>query len=304
MAQPRFKDIQLPQLRSFCLVATEGSFTKAAKLLDISVPAVWDRVRALERRLGVTLLRWHDQTVELTRDGRLLLDLVQPHVSGLDSLVKMLEVRRAELPDQLVIASIQYLVDYHLPVPIRQFNEAHPLVSLRVLADTRWGPVIRAVEEGDAELGLTIYDPDEPRSRYLDYHDLFPMDFMLLAPPGHALLRKKKLEPADLVGQPLILTPGGRAHLEKVLRRDGLADRLHIVLETNSTITVQHYVAQGVGVSAGFAEPQLAKSPPRVQLRVLDPARSLRTALLVCKGAHLSAAATSFREIARRSLSG
>ena len=47
----RYKEIQLAQLRSFCLAATEGNFTSAAKALGLSASTVWQQVRALEREL-------------------------------------------------------------------------------------------------------------------------------------------------------------------------------------------------------------------------------------------------------------
>src|SRR5215475_7854408 len=97
----KYKDIQLPQLRSFCVAATEGNFTAAATALGLSVSGVWQQVRALERELGVTLLRRQGRSVELTPPGRLLLELAQPHVSGIDSLVRLFEARYAELPQPL-----------------------------------------------------------------------------------------------------------------------------------------------------------------------------------------------------------
>src|SRR5262245_32393070 len=101
----RYKELQLPQLRSFCLAATEGSFTAAAKALGLSNSTVWQQVRALERQLRARLLRRRGRAVEVTDEGRLLLDLVQPHVSGLDSLSRLFEARRADLPQELVVAS-------------------------------------------------------------------------------------------------------------------------------------------------------------------------------------------------------
>ena len=62
-----YKDIQLPQLRGFCLAATSHSFTAAAKALGLSVPAVWQQVRALERELGASLLRRNGAKVDSTR---------------------------------------------------------------------------------------------------------------------------------------------------------------------------------------------------------------------------------------------
>src|SRR5262249_55111759 len=124
--EQRYKDLQLPQLRSFCLAATERNFTTAAKLLGVSAPTVWQQVRALERRLRTTLLRRQGRNVELTPDGRLLLELVHPHVSGLDSLEALFAARQAEMPRQLTVAAIPYLTSSHLLGPVREFSAAHP----------------------------------------------------------------------------------------------------------------------------------------------------------------------------------
>ncbi len=61
----RHKDLQLAELRSFCLAATQGTFAEAAEAAGISRAAVWQQVRALERRLGIVLLRRQGRTVEL-----------------------------------------------------------------------------------------------------------------------------------------------------------------------------------------------------------------------------------------------
>lgn len=45
--QPRYKNLDLPQLRSFVLVAAEGSYAAAARALSISTPVVWEQVRCL-----------------------------------------------------------------------------------------------------------------------------------------------------------------------------------------------------------------------------------------------------------------
>src|SRR5262249_41047602 len=118
----RYKEIQLAQLRSFCLAATEGNFTSAAKALGLSASTVWQQVRALERELKAKLWRRRGRVVELTDEGRLL----QPHISGLDSLRRLFETRRAGSPQELVVASGAYLLAHYLPKPIQQFRVQHP----------------------------------------------------------------------------------------------------------------------------------------------------------------------------------
>ena len=65
----RYKDLELTPLRSFCLVAREGNFSKAAKALRLSTSAVWQQVRSLERTLKAPLLQRRGRLVELTEEG-------------------------------------------------------------------------------------------------------------------------------------------------------------------------------------------------------------------------------------------
>jgi DNA-binding transcriptional LysR family regulator len=109
----RYKEIQLAQLRSFCLAATEGNFTEAARALGLSASTVWQQVRALERELKAKLLRRRGREVELTDEGRLLLETVQPHVGALDSLRRLFEARREGIRQELVVASGAYLFAHH-----------------------------------------------------------------------------------------------------------------------------------------------------------------------------------------------
>src|SRR5262245_33229667 len=92
----QYKDLQLAHLRSFALAAVRGTFTAAAEALGLSVSAVWQQVRALERHLGAALLRRNGRAVELTPEGRLVLELIQPQLSSFDSLAQLFEARRRE----------------------------------------------------------------------------------------------------------------------------------------------------------------------------------------------------------------
>src|SRR5262245_23638861 len=124
--QERHKDLQLAQLRSFCLAATQGTFAEAAEAAGVSRAAVWQQVRALERRLGTVLLRRRGRTVELTPDGRLVLDIILPYVQGLDSLDRLIETRRAETPLRLTVAAPPAQLSFTLHKPLQQFARAHP----------------------------------------------------------------------------------------------------------------------------------------------------------------------------------
>src|SRR6478752_96071 len=126
--QFRYKAIQLPQLRSFCLAGQAKNFTTASRELNLSASTVWEQIRALERILGCTLFIRDGRSLELTAEGQVLLDIVQPHIEALDSLKRLFDAGRAKLSPRLVIASSQYLLRFHLPGPIQTFTSQFPQV--------------------------------------------------------------------------------------------------------------------------------------------------------------------------------
>jgi|SRR5579859_3249151 len=66
-------DLELRQLRTFVAVARRRSFTRAAEDLAMAQQAVSQQIKALERSLGVMLLRRTPRSVELTPEGNLFL---------------------------------------------------------------------------------------------------------------------------------------------------------------------------------------------------------------------------------------
>ena len=62
-------------LRAFHAVATEGSFTKAARALNVTQPTLSGQVKALEEQFGVRLFDRRKRKIELTDIGRNLLDI-------------------------------------------------------------------------------------------------------------------------------------------------------------------------------------------------------------------------------------
>ena len=284
-----YKGIQLPQLRGFCSVAQEGSFTAAARALGLSKPTVWQQVRALERELGVTLLDQRGRRAELTAEGRLLLGLIQPHVSGLDSLVRLFETQRAHLQQRLTVASTPYLIAHHLPRPIQAFTEAHPSVRLHLRDDLQGENVVRMVDQGQMDLGFVPYLPDEPRNPYLVYDDLFELEFTLLTAARHPLAHQKRVGPHDLVQYPII-KGGGYNHriLESLLRRHNLLESLHVVMESGSTDIVKKYVGLGIGVAVLYMGDEPDGQPKGLHHRPFGAETpNLSVALVLRKGAHL-----------------
>lgn len=79
--------MELRHLRHFVAVAEELSFTRAAERLGMAQPPLSQSVRALERRLGVTLVDRTHRQIRLTADGARLLSAAVDLLARADALV-------------------------------------------------------------------------------------------------------------------------------------------------------------------------------------------------------------------------
>lgn len=300
----RYKDMQLAQLRSFCLAARERNFTVAARKLGLSASTVWEQLRALERMLGCTLLRREGRTIELTPEGRLLLDIVQPHIEAIDSLKRLFDEGRAQLSPHLVIASSQYLLRFHLPEPIQEFTAAFPNVQLKIQLPTSQH-LVSVVEEQIADIAVCAYEPEEPRSDVLHYEPLLELPLQLLTSRKHPLAKKKHVTLADLVDYPVILPAVGsvmRKLLDRLLHRHNLSGRLQVIMETPMFDTIQQYVEMGLGIGLMYIRVP-PKTLPNIHLRPIAESQiPLSIAMVVRKHGNLPQPLLDFQRIVRQSL--
>ncbi len=77
-----YKGNTLKQLRAFCAVARTGKMTDAADELFLSQSAISLQVKALEEELSIVLFERRGPRIQLTPDGRKLLDMARPAGRG------------------------------------------------------------------------------------------------------------------------------------------------------------------------------------------------------------------------------
>jgi DNA-binding transcriptional LysR family regulator len=120
-------------LRAFAVTARRGSVSRAAETLGVRQPTVSAQLRKLEGALGFSLLRRTTRHVELTREGRRLLPLVETLLDDADRLRQGVEEIRGAARKVLRLGSALYLqqVPERLAV-LEAFAAARPDLGLEV----------------------------------------------------------------------------------------------------------------------------------------------------------------------------
>jgi DNA-binding transcriptional LysR family regulator len=235
------------QLRSFCMAAKVGGFSKAADLLQLSQPSVSLQIQSLEKELNAKLFIRNGPKISLTDAGKKLLELAQPLVEQMDSLpTRFTALHQPEDTTEINIAAGEASILYLLPSIIDQFKQRYPNVHIR-LHNVSGKSGVEAIRKGDVDfaVGPMLEVPAD-----ILYKQVYRFVPVLIMPFGHPLSTVESIRLRDIVQYELILPP---KHLntwrivDDVLQKHQLSYKTS--LETWSWEIIKKYVEMGLGIS-------------------------------------------------------
>lgn len=240
---------QLPHLETFSVAAELSSFTGAAKALGLTQAAVSQRIQALEKTLDKSLFTRRGGRVLLTEAGRTLYAYAQRIIDLHREARREVTGHEPLVAGELEIAASSIPGEHLLPALLSVFGQKYPHVRVRAAVSDSMA-VMGQVERGEVSVGLVGRKADGPN---FEYKFLTSDRMVLVAPPGHALTKLKKVTVDQLAVHPLILREAGsglRHCFEKSLDRVGrsLAE-LRVALELGSNEAIKEALYRGVGVA-------------------------------------------------------
>jgi LysR family nitrogen assimilation transcriptional regulator len=150
--------MNLKHLESFVRVAELGSFSKAARVLDIAQPALSRQVRALETDLRETLLLRNGRGATLTDAGRRLFEHGVQILQRVSQAREDLGAQRDAAVGHVTIG-LPPSIGRRLTLPlIEGFREHLPRARLTIVEGLS-ASIAEWIASGRADLGL-LYNPD------------------------------------------------------------------------------------------------------------------------------------------------
>ncbi len=223
-----------------------GSMTGAARLINISQPAITRLIRDLELELDLQLFRRGGGRITPTAEGQQLYREVERHFAGTARIRQSARAIRELNAGHLHIGAMLTLSTGCLPTAVHRFLQRHPDVMISVHSDSSLN-IVDMVRHGQLDLGLCSV-PGEPID--IEHDPFAPVDAVCIMPRGHPLARKKVVNIADLQDESFISLGTSsllRLRVEEALRAANVQPRVR--LGTLYSSTVVGYVGAGIGVA-------------------------------------------------------
>lgn len=201
--------IKLRHLRLILVLDEERSVSRAAVRLCISQAAVSKTRAEIEAEIGAPLFDRINNRLEATAFGKLVLHSAKRIVSELESLSDEVAQIRGGMRGTLTIGIRSISAQPFLARAVSAFKETHPELTIRLI-DTDLPSLLDRLAKGEISLLIGRLDAGHARQG-LENRAIIADPNVVIASPGHPIMRKAKVEWSDLIKQRWCLTPEGFA---------------------------------------------------------------------------------------------
>ncbi len=239
------RNITLKQLRALAAVIKSGSMTGAARELNVTPPAITIQMQLLEAAIGMSLIERAGDGPLATQAGEKVLLAAQRIEAALTDCEQELALLKG-LKGGKVFVGVVSTAKYFAPKALAAFQKLHPLIEVRLSVGNR-GETIRTLQNFSIDVAIMGRPPE---SMDVQREVIGPHPHIIVAPPEHPLLKKKRLTGKELVSEIFLMREDGsgtRALMEKFFR--DLDFKPRIGMEIGSNETIKQAVMAGLGIS-------------------------------------------------------
>ena len=252
------------QLEYLVALADRLHFGRAAEACFVTQPTLSNQIKELEGALGVRLFERDRRHVLPTPAGEALAGRARHVLREIDDLIDAARGFGEPLAGPLRLGVIPTIAPYLLPGALAEIRTRFPKLRLFVRED----PTDRLLEQlADGRLdGLLL--AREADLGDVTTLDLFTDPFLLAVPEDHPLAGRKRVRPADLEGERVVLLEEGHCLRDQALdlcRSRGAGQPREF--QASSLSTLVQSISTGAGITV----------VPELALGVEDrPERALR----------------------------
>lgn len=269
------RSLNLDQLRALATVIELGSFSAAARQLNLTQPAISLQIRELEQRFGVKLVERVGKAVHATPPGQELADRAHRIFRECEDVDTAMRRFRDGWIGRVRIGTTNTAITYVLPPIIRRLREQHPGIEL-LITNTATRDTVENVIQNKFDLGIVTLPVDET---YLKVTPLRPEQLVAILPADTPDI-PDRVTPAYAAQQSLVLEhPRAAVHM---LVMQWLARHLPLPrtpMHMGTVESMKNVVELGLGMSI-VPDVSVAEPIPGIVVRPLDPPVACTMALI------------------------
>lgn len=292
--------IKLAQMRQLVALADEGSFHRAARVLNMAQPPLSVSIRKLEEYLGAPLFVRGPRGIRLTPAGEVALTSARQVLHHTEELSMAVRKSVAGESGRLRIGFVASATLELLPRLLIAYRAKYPGIELK-LDESRTAELMTDVEQGRIDIAI-VRTPVMTQAG-VEIEQL-QNDTLRLAVPKHSKWSgRARIRLRDLRDEPFVIfsrdrVPNMHAITMLVCQREGFVPR--IVEEAGQLQTILCLVESGIGVALvpGVASHQ-AGGFELISIGV-DGENTAIGLGLVTRGNGIGAAAQNFQTIAQQ----
>ncbi|MGP4949463.1 MULTISPECIES: LysR family transcriptional regulator [Bacillus] len=254
----------ITQLQVLIKTVELGSFTKAARVLNMTQPAVSHAISSIESELGVTILiRDKRKGLIVTDVGSRILVHIREILNGVGKIEQEVAMEKGHEVGTIRIGSFPSASAHFLPKMINHFKEKYPNLEVVLYEGT-----IKEVEDWlvsrVVDIGIVILPNKE-----MEIVPLTKGKMVVILREDHPLCKKDAITIRDLENEPIILCKGGyEPPIIDMFKQVNVPLRAEYVIST--VTTALNMIQEGLGIAI-LAELSLTNLPKNVQTRELEP---------------------------------
>ncbi|KAA3664634.1 MAG: LysR family transcriptional regulator, partial [Chloroflexi bacterium] len=237
--------IDLYKLEIFNAVAMEGSFSKAAKGLTLTQPAVSHHMRDLEASLTTTLFDRGARGVTLTPSGETLLDYTRCILQLVAEAQNAVQQVNELAEGQVRLGATPDAGFYLLPQWMQSFHGRFPTLTTSLATANSTG-IVEALLANDLDIGFIEGEMSvEPP---LQMVVLQSMQMLAVIGEGHEWWEETAVSIQSLANHPAILRPpGSHTHtwIQRILGQHNIS--LEVVAEFDNPESLKSAAIAGMG---------------------------------------------------------
>src|SRR5208283_1668622 len=288
--------MQIQNLKIFADLVETKSFSKAAKLNNITQSAVSQQARAMERHFKTLLVDRSQKQFQLTREGQRVYESSKEVLHAYEMLLSELQEMKKVVSGTIRISTIYSIGLHELPPYIKKFLHDYPSVNVRV-EYRRSNLVYEDVLHNSVDFGLVAFPSKVSQIDMVPFRE---DHLVVVCHPQHAFAKRGEIAVAELAGQKFIgFDPDipTRKAVDQIFRENHL--QIEPVMEFDNIETVKRAVEidHGIAIVPQATVVQEAKQGTLAVLRFKGREYTRPLAILHRKGRVLTPAMRKFIEI-------